>query len=61
MSLDKFNEYIVHEGKGMIANNVTPASDDHLRNTCRSSLLYCGGETQDCGGNGTPHIWYSFR
>lgn len=33
MSLDEFNEYIVREVKEMIANNVTPATDNHLRNT----------------------------
>jgi hypothetical protein len=33
MALDEFNEYIVREVKEMIANNVTPATDDHLRNT----------------------------
>ena len=33
MALDEFNEYIVREVKEMIANNVTPATDSHLRNT----------------------------
>ena len=33
VALDEFNEYIVREVKEMIANNVTPATDSHLRNT----------------------------
>ena len=33
VALDEFNEYIVREVKEMIANNVTNATDSHLRNT----------------------------
>jgi len=32
MALDEFNEYIVREVKNMIATNVTPATDNHVRN-----------------------------
>jgi hypothetical protein len=32
-ALDEINEYFVREVKDMISDNLTPATDDHLRNT----------------------------
>lgn len=37
MALDMLNEYVVREVKGMLPNNLTPATDNHVRNVC--SLL----------------------